>query len=104
GGSVATPSGALPAGPSPDHGITAPSAPGDTPPTPPGPTPYAPAGFVALAVGNNNFIPVNANNTNGSALTNGIPAKRDFNVNPIPGGDPELVQARVTYGPIDPAG
>jgi hypothetical protein len=42
------------------------------------------------------FIPVNADDDNGSQVTNGIPAQRDFNVWPIPGGDPELQSASVT--------
>jgi hypothetical protein len=41
------------------------------------------------------YIPVNADNDNGSNVTNGIPAKRDFNVSPLPKIDPDLVQAVV---------
>jgi hypothetical protein len=53
----------------------------------------------ALSVGNNGYIPVNANDTNGSPLTNGIPQTRDFSAAPILGGDPELIQASATYLP-----
>jgi hypothetical protein len=45
------------------------------------------------------FIPVNADDDNGSQVTNGIPAQRDFDVAPIPNngqGDPELKAASVT--------
>jgi hypothetical protein len=42
------------------------------------------------------FVPVNADNDNGSAVTNGIPARRDFSVSPIPAGDGDLMWAQLT--------
>lgn len=41
-------------------------------------------------------VPVNADNDNGSNVTNGIPTQRDFNVNPLPKADPDLLQGTVT--------
>ena len=41
-------------------------------------------------------VPVNADNDNGSKVTNGIPAQRDFNVQPLANADPDLQQATVT--------
>jgi hypothetical protein len=64
-------------------------------------------GTITLTVGNNNYIPLNANDTNNSPQSNGIPRQRDFNVQPMvntqtgqPIDDPELIQATVTFGPI----
>src|SRR6266849_1193091 len=42
------------------------------------------------------YVPVNADNDNGSAVTNGIPTQRDFSVNPLSVNDPELLQATLT--------
>jgi hypothetical protein len=41
-------------------------------------------------------VPVNADNDNGSAVTNGIPTQRDFNVSPLTKADPDLLQATIT--------
>lgn len=70
-----------------------------------------PAPTISLTIGNSNFIPYNANDTNGSPKTDGVPQFRDLNVNPMrswrpgdtePAGpliaDPELVTATVTVG------
>jgi hypothetical protein len=53
----------------------------------------------SISVGNGGYVPVNADDDNGSALTNGIPAKRDFDVQPMTVADPELIQATVSYPP-----
>ena len=41
-------------------------------------------------------IPLNADDDNGSAITNGIPATRDFNATNLPQVDPELKAATIT--------
>jgi hypothetical protein len=52
-------------------------------------------------VDNGGYVPVNADDDNGSALTpatgGGIPAQRDFNKQPLPVADPDLKQATVSY-------
>jgi hypothetical protein len=50
-----------------------------------------------VSVGNGGYVPVNADDDNGSVITNGIPAQRDFNVQPLPRADPDLIQATVSY-------
>jgi hypothetical protein len=47
------------------------------------------------------FVMVNGDNDNGSAVTDGVPAQRDFNVNPLPAGvnDPDLVQVNIVTNP-----
>ncbi len=49
------------------------------------------------------FVVINADNDNGSPVTNGIPARRDFNVAPLPNGvnDPDLVQVNVAVTPAE---
>jgi hypothetical protein len=41
------------------------------------------------------YVPVNGDDDNGSAVTNGIPVRRDFSVSPLPIPDPELKSATV---------
>jgi hypothetical protein len=53
----------------------------------------------SIVVDNGGYVPVNADNDNGSWLSNGIPAQRDFNVQPLPNADPDLKAATVSYPP-----
>jgi hypothetical protein len=60
--------------------------------------PADPSAF--LTVGNNGFIPVNADATNGLGISpTGIPVQRDFNVQPLPVADPDLIRATASYPP-----
>jgi hypothetical protein len=65
--------------------------------------PNAVTGKILVTVPQPPYVPVNADNDNGSAVTNGIPAKRDFSVNPLPVNDPELLQGSVVIQGL-PAG
>jgi len=48
------------------------------------------------------YVPVNANNTNGSTwIAPGIPSIRDFNTNNLSTNDPELVPLTVSITPVD---
>jgi hypothetical protein len=63
-------------------------------------TPRGPRPLIVLPgvyVGNDGYVPVNADDDNGSALTNGIPAKRDFDIQPLRQLDPDLIPVTVTY-------
>jgi hypothetical protein len=53
----------------------------------------------SVSVEKGGYVPVNADNDNGSWLSNGIPAQRDFNVQPLPNADPDLKAATVSYPP-----
>lgn len=57
------------------------------------------------------YVPVNADNTNNSTVTNGIPAKRDFNVAPMVDAqtlqlvtDTDLLSATLTTSGLPPGG
>lgn len=45
------------------------------------------------------YVPANANNHNGSAVSNHIPAVRDFDVNPLPADDPDLKEIQLSIAP-----
>ncbi|HZT80608.1 MAG TPA: Ig-like domain-containing protein [Gemmataceae bacterium] len=47
------------------------------------------------------FVMINANNDNGSRITNEIPARRDFDVNRMQVNDPDLVQVNVAINPAN---
>ncbi len=49
------------------------------------------------------YLPVNADNDNGSAVTDGIPAKRDFSVSGLANPDPEI-QPAVIFNTLPPGG
>jgi hypothetical protein len=55
-----------------------------------GPVPVFDCGLILKAPA---FVPVNADDDNGSAVTNGIPAQRDFDVAPLPVNDQDLLAA-----------
>jgi hypothetical protein len=55
-------------------------------------------GFIDLSAPQ--YVPVNADDDNKSVVTNGIPAKRDFSVAPLPINDPELLPGSVTLNDL----
>jgi hypothetical protein len=78
-----------------------------TQPGKPGPAPKdIQDGWITLWIDNNKYIPVNADDDNGSPMTDGIPVRRDFSVQPLedaqtgnPVDDKDLVKAVVSFGP-----